>query len=72
MHMRGTKWKNRKNLLEQNILLNGIPQVIRTDKGTAFTGNEFRTICKRLNTKLIYGAPYIHTATGLVERVKKR
>ena len=54
--------------MEQYILLNGIPQVIRTDKGTAFTGNEFRSTCKKLNIKLIYGTPYIHTATGSVER----
>ena len=35
--------KTAKTFLEQNILLNSIPQVIRTDKGTAFTGNEFRS-----------------------------
>ena len=57
-----------KTFLEQYILLNGIPQVIRTDKGTAFTGTEFRQKCKSLNIKLIYGTPYIHTATGLVKR----
>ena len=60
--------KTAKTFLEQYILLNGIPQTIRTDKGTAFTGNEFRTACKKLNIKLIYGTPCIHTATGLVER----
>ena len=54
--------------MEQNILLNGIPQPIRTDKRTAFTGSEFRQMCKNLNIKLICGTPYIHTATGLVER----
>ena len=60
--------KTAKTFLEQYILLNGIPQVIRTDKGTVFTGNEFRSTCKKLNIKLIYGTHYIHTATGLVER----
>ena len=25
-------------------------------------------MCKNLNIKLIYGTPYIHTATGLVEK----
>ena len=45
--------------------------MIRTDKGTAFTGNEFRSTCKKLNIKLIYGTPYIHTATGFVERCIK-
>ena len=28
----------------------------------------FREICKSLNIKLIYGTPFIHTPTGLVER----
>ena len=60
--------KTAKIVLEQNILLNGIPQTIRTDKGTAFTGKEFRQMRKDLNVKLLYGTPYIHTATGLVER----
>ena len=60
--------KTAKNFLEQYIVLNGIPQTIRTDKGTAFTVREFRQTCKNLNIKLIYGTPYIHTATGLVER----
>ena len=60
--------KTAKNFLEQYITLNGLPQTIRTDKGTAFTGKEFREICKSLNIKLIYGTPYIHTPTGLVER----
>ena len=60
--------KTAKTFLEQYILLNGIPHVIRTDKGTAFTGNEFRSTCKKPNIKLIYGTPYKHTGTGLVER----
>ena len=60
--------KTAKTFSEQYILLNDIPRVIRTDKGTAFTGNEFRSTCKKLNIKLIYGTPYKHTATGLVER----
>ena len=60
--------KTAKTFLEQKHFLNVIPQTIRTDKGTAFTGNEFRSICQKLNIKLIYGTPYIHTATGLVER----
>ena len=60
--------KTAKIFLHQYILLNGIPQVIRTDKGIAFTGKEFRQMCKNLHIKLIYGTPYIHTATGLVER----
>ena len=45
-----------------------IPKTIRTDKATAFTGRLFREFCKRYNIKVIYGTPYIHTSTGLVER----
>ena len=60
--------KTPKNFLEQYITLNGLPQTIRTDIGTAFTGKEFRDLCKSLNIKLIYGTPYIHTPTGLRER----
>ena len=47
--------KTAKLFLEQYILSNGIPQTIGTDKGTAFTGKEFRQMCKNLNIKLIYG-----------------
>ena len=55
--------------MEQYILQNDIPRVIRIDKGAAFTGNEFRSTCKKLNIRVIYGTPYLHTATGgLVER----
>ena len=54
--------------LEQYIELNGIPNSIRTDKETAFTGRLFRDFCKNHYIKLIYGTPYIHTPTGLVER----
>ena len=60
--------KTAKNFLEQYITINGLPQTIRTDEDTAFTGKEFRKICKSLKIKLIYGTPYIHTPTGLVER----
>ena len=54
--------------LEQYINLNGIPKTIRTDKATAFKGRTFRDFCKTHQIKLIYGTPYIHTPTGLVER----
>ena len=55
-------------VLEQYIQLNGVPKTIRTDKATAFTGRSFRNFCKEHYIKLIYGTPYIHTPTGLVER----
>ena len=54
--------------LEQYIRLNSIPKTIRTDKATAFTGRLFRKFCKRHYIRSIYGTPYIHTPTGLVER----
>ena len=54
--------------LEQFIQLNGVPKTIRTDKAAAFTGRLFRDFCKKHYIKLIYGTPYIHTLTGLVER----
>ena len=56
------------NFLEQYIRLNGVPKIISTDKATAFTGRLFRDFCKKHYIKLIYGTPYIHTPTGLVER----
>ena len=60
--------KTVKRFLEQYIILSGIPQTIRTDKGTAFTGKEFSEFFKSLKIKLLYGTQYIHTPTGLVER----
>ena len=49
------------------LTINGLPQMIRTNKGTAFTGKEFRGLCKSLNKKLVYGTQYIHTPTGIVD-----
>ena len=60
--------KTAENFLEQYVTLSSLPQTIRTDEGTAFTEEAFRESCKSLNIKLIYGTPYIHTPTGLVER----
>ena len=54
--------------LEHYNQLNGIPKTIRSDIATAFTGRLFREFCKKHNFRLIYGTPYIHTPTGLVER----
>ena len=44
--------KTANNFLEQYTTLNGLPQTIKTAKGTAFTGKEFRETCKYLNIKL--------------------
>ena len=54
--------------LEQYIQLNSIPKTIWSDRATAFTGCLFRDFCKKHYIKLIYGTPYIHTPTGLVEK----
>ena len=56
------------NCFQQYIQLNGIPKTIRTDKASAFTGHCFRDFCKKNYISLVYGTPYIHTPTGLVER----
>ena len=66
-----TTGKSAVNFLKQYVTINGLPQIIRTDKGTAVTGREFRDFCKSLNIKLIYGTPYIHSPTGMVERGTK-
>ena len=63
-----TDGETAKKFLEQYIQINGIPKTIRTDKATAFTGGLFEDFCKKHYIKLIYGTPYIHTPTGLVER----
>ena len=62
--------KTAKTFLQQYILRNVIRQTIRTDNRT-FTRKGFKQKCKHLHTKLIYGTPYIYTATGLVERLIK-
>ena len=54
--------------LAQYCNLNCIPKTTRTDKATAFTGRQFRELCKNKFIKPIYGTPYIRTPTGLVER----
>ena len=63
-----TDGETAKQFLEQYCNLNGIPKTIRTHKATAFTGRQFRNFCKNKFIKLLYGTPYIHTPTGLVER----
>ena len=62
--------KTAKNLPEKCVTINGLPQTIRTDKNTAFTGKEIRDFCKFLNKKLIHGTPYINTLTGLERGIK--
>ena len=54
--------------MEEYVTLNDLPQTIRTDKSTAFTGKLYKKLYKSLNIILIYGTPYIHTPIGLMER----
>ena len=68
MYLWSTNRKDSKKLFGSIQNTKWFTKTIRTDKGTAFTGKEFRDFCKSLNIKLIYGTPYIHTPTGLVER----
>ena len=54
--------------IKQLIMIHGTPKSIRTDKGTAFTGSLFQNYCTSKYITVKYGTPYLHTATGLVER----
>ena len=54
--------------MEEYIFTYGIPEKIVTDKGTAFTGKNFRQFCGQYNIELEFGTPNLHTRTGLVER----
>ena len=54
--------------VEDYTTINGIPEKIRTDNGTAFTSENFKEYCKKKGIKHILGLPNLHTATGLVER----
>ena len=63
-----TETKTVTKFLEQHFNLHGVPKRIRTDNDTAFKSREFIEFCKQYNIQRITGLPYIHTATGLVER----
>ena len=65
---KNTETKTVINFLNQHFNLHGIPKRIRTDNDTAFTSKEFKTFCEQYNIEKITGLPYMHTATGLVER----
>ena len=67
-HCMSTDGETAVNSLEQFIHLNGIPKTARTDKATSFTGRLFGAFCKRHYIKIIYGTPYRHTPTSIVER----
>ena len=52
----------------KSFILHSVPKRIRTDNDTAFTSKEFKDFCEQYNIQHITGLPYMHTATGLVER----
>ena len=65
---KSTDGKTAVNFLQQYIQLNGIPKTIRTDTASLFTGHYLREFCKKNYIPIIYGTPYIHSSTALVER----
>ena len=54
--------------LTSNFNLYGIPEKIKSDKGSAFISKEYRKFCKNRNIKIEYCTPRIHTGNGVVER----
>ena len=55
--------------LTSNFNLYGIPEKIKSDKGSAFISKEYRQFCKNRNIEIEYCTPRIHTGNGVVERV---
>lgn len=45
------------------------PQIVRTDRGSHFTGKAFRAACEKAGAKLVLGVPYHHSGQGMIERV---
>jgi hypothetical protein len=46
----------------------GIPEKVRSDSGTHFTGPEMRTLAKDWNFEHVTSSPYHHQSNGLAER----
>lgn len=53
--------------LLQTFATHGIPVVIVSDNGTAFTHQKFRTLCDIIGIKDISSSPYHSSTTGLAE-----
>ena len=49
----------------------GVPKVIKTDNGPAYTGKNFISFCKEFNIKLKTGIPYNPMGQGIVERAHR-
>ena len=65
---KNTETKTVTEFLENHFNLHGLPKRIRTDKDSAFISQEYKDFCKEKNIHREIGLPYMHTATGLVER----
>ena len=55
------------NLLQEYVLLHGIPRSIRLDQARCQTGNQIKSFCSQNNIQLIEAPIHGHRAIGLVE-----
>ena len=46
----------------------GVPEKIKSDRGSTFISKEYKNFCNEQNIIRKYGTPNLHTGTGLVER----
>lgn len=56
-----------KTLVEKFILKYGIPNIIATDRGTEFTSELFKNVCKLLKIKKLESTSYRHESIGSLE-----
>ena len=54
--------------LREYINVYGVPEKIKSDRGSAFISKEYKKFCNKQNIIRKYGTPTLHTGTGLVER----
>ena len=54
--------------LRKYINVYGVPEKIKSDRGSAFISKEYKNFCNEQNIIRKYGTPNLHTGTGLVER----
>ena len=54
--------------LREYINVYGVPEKIKSDKGSAFISKEYKNFCNEHNKIRKYGTPNLHTGTRLVER----
>ena len=55
-------------LLQHVLPHHGLPEIIQSDNGPAFTSERYREICKTLAVNKTYVIPYTPWANGMVER----